>query len=92
MFDFLQLPEAQSGVGVIDDSEVHEGLRTHFPLSFGKQESKQTPLEAIHSKTKRSEAPINKLDKVSIPGYHLCALQAIVPLLPDNMPNLICKD
>ncbi|CAK9191290.1 unnamed protein product [Sphagnum jensenii] len=61
--DNENLPEAQSGVGVIDDSEVHEGLRTHFPLSFGKQESKQTPLEAIHSKTKRSEAPINKLDK-----------------------------
>jgi hypothetical protein len=90
--DNENLPEAQSGVGVIDDSEVHEGLRTHFPLSFGKQESKQTPLEAIHSKTKRSEAPINKLDKASIPGYHLCALQAIVPSLPNNMPNLICKD
>ncbi|KAG0619396.1 hypothetical protein M758_4G136700 [Ceratodon purpureus] len=39
-----------------DEADVHEGLRTHFPLSFGKQEAKSVTLESIHSKTKRGQA------------------------------------
>lgn len=36
-----------------DEADVHEGLRAHFPLSFGRQEAKSVTLESIHSKTKR---------------------------------------
>lgn len=43
--------------GVVDEAEVQEGLRACFPLSFGKQEKKQAPLESIHSATKRPEDP-----------------------------------
>ncbi|XP_024370423.1 uncharacterized protein [Physcomitrium patens] len=44
-----------------DEADIHDGLRTHFPLSFGKQEAKAVPLESIHSKTKRGEVVAERL-------------------------------
>lgn len=48
-----------------DEADIHDGLRTHFPLSFGKQEAKAVPLESIHSKTKRGEVVAERLLLVS---------------------------
>lgn len=47
-----------------DEADVHEGLRTHFPLSFGKQEAKSVTLESIHSKTKRGQALVADLSSL----------------------------
>ncbi|XP_074268443.1 uncharacterized protein LOC141591854 [Silene latifolia] len=40
-----------------DEAENHDGIRAHFPLSFGKQSKSQTPLEVIHNTTLRSQPP-----------------------------------
>ncbi|XP_021763329.1 WD repeat-containing protein 70-like [Chenopodium quinoa] len=37
-----------------DESEIYDGIRAQFPLSFGKKSKPQTPLEAIHNTTRRS--------------------------------------
>ncbi|KAL9239077.1 hypothetical protein vseg_013429 [Gypsophila vaccaria] len=37
-----------------DEAEIYDGIRAHFPLSFGKQSKPQTSLEAIHNTTRRS--------------------------------------
>ncbi|GLT41477.1 hypothetical protein SLA2020_155380 [Shorea laevis] len=39
-----------------DEAEVYDGIRAQFPLTFGKQQKSQTPLEAIHNATRRSTA------------------------------------
>jgi hypothetical protein len=49
----------------VDEADVHEGLRTHFPLSFGKQEAKSVSLETIHSKTKRVQPAVKNSSLVS---------------------------
>ncbi|XP_022131253.1 WD repeat-containing protein 70 [Momordica charantia] len=36
-----------------DEAEIYDGIRAQFPLTFGKQSKAQTPLEAIHSTTRR---------------------------------------
>ncbi|OIV92098.1 hypothetical protein TanjilG_27253 [Lupinus angustifolius] len=41
----------------MDDStegELYDGVRSQFPLSFGKQSKSHTPLEAIHNATRRN--------------------------------------
>ncbi|KAJ7531036.1 hypothetical protein O6H91_14G029800 [Diphasiastrum complanatum] len=47
--------EGNGEADVADEADVHEGIRAQFPLSFGKQEQKQTPLEIVHMKTKRAD-------------------------------------
>ncbi|KAK6940599.1 WD40 repeat [Dillenia turbinata] len=37
-----------------DEADIYDGVRAQFPLTFGKQSKSQTPLEAIHSATRRS--------------------------------------
>ncbi|GFZ20187.1 transducin/WD40 repeat-like superfamily protein [Actinidia rufa] len=37
-----------------DEAEIYEGVRAHFPLTFGKQSKPVTPLESIHNATRRS--------------------------------------
>ncbi|KAL3531178.1 hypothetical protein ACH5RR_010500 [Cinchona calisaya] len=37
-----------------DESEIYDGIRAQFPLSFGKQTKSQTPLEQIHNSTRRT--------------------------------------
>ncbi|OMO98699.1 hypothetical protein CCACVL1_04101 [Corchorus capsularis] len=37
-----------------DEAEIYDGIRAQFPLTFGKQQKSQAPLEAIHSTTRRS--------------------------------------
>ncbi|GLU07834.1 hypothetical protein SLE2022_247740 [Rubroshorea leprosula] len=39
-----------------DEAEIYDGIRAQFPLTFGKQQKSQTPLEAIHNATRRSTA------------------------------------
>ncbi|KAL0459344.1 UNVERIFIED_CONTAM: WD repeat-containing protein 70 [Sesamum latifolium] len=39
-----------------DEAEIFEGLRSQFPLSFGKQSKSETPLELIHNATRRATA------------------------------------
>ncbi|XP_011080128.1 WD repeat-containing protein 70 [Sesamum indicum] len=39
-----------------DEAEIFEGLRSQFPLSFGKQSKSETPLELIHNATRRAAA------------------------------------
>lgn len=36
-----------------DESEIYDGIRAQFPLTFGKQSKPQTPLEALHNTTRR---------------------------------------
>lgn len=38
-----------------DEAEIYDGIRAQFPLTFGKQAKSQTPLEKIHSATRRSD-------------------------------------
>ena len=38
-----------------DEADIYEGVRAQFPLTFGKQSKSQTPLEAIHNATRRSD-------------------------------------
>ncbi|KAJ8747191.1 hypothetical protein K2173_010024 [Erythroxylum novogranatense] len=37
-----------------DEADMYDGLRAHFPLSFGKQSKSQAPLEQIHNATRRT--------------------------------------
>ncbi|XP_027350622.1 WD repeat-containing protein 70 isoform X1 [Abrus precatorius] len=37
-----------------EEGDIYDGVRAQFPLSFGKQTKSQTPLEAIHNATRRS--------------------------------------
>lgn len=37
-----------------DEADIYDGIRAHFPLTFGKQTQSQTPLEQVHSSTRRS--------------------------------------
>ncbi|GER24974.1 WD repeat-containing protein [Striga asiatica] len=37
-----------------DDADVYDGIRSQFPLSFGKQLKSQKPLELIHNATRRT--------------------------------------
>ncbi|KAL6505292.1 hypothetical protein OROGR_025109 [Orobanche gracilis] len=37
-----------------DDADIYDGIRSQFPLSFGKQSNSQTPLELIHNATRRN--------------------------------------
>nr|GMD12218.1 WD repeat-containing protein 70 [Ipomoea batatas] len=37
-----------------DESDMYDGIRAQFPLTFGKQAQSQTPLEIVHSATRRS--------------------------------------
>ncbi|GKU86188.1 hypothetical protein SLEP1_g743 [Rubroshorea leprosula] len=39
-----------------DEAEIYDGIRAQFPLTFGKQQKSQTPLEAIHNATRRPTA------------------------------------
>lgn len=45
-----------------DESEIYDGIRAQFPLTFGKQTQSQIPLEIVHSATRRaaSSAPDEK--------------------------------
>ncbi|KAI3526545.1 hypothetical protein L1887_05802 [Cichorium endivia] len=36
-----------------EDPENYDGIRAHFPLSFGKKSKSQTPVESIHNATRR---------------------------------------
>lgn len=42
-----------------DESELYDGIRAQFPLTFGKQAQSQTPLEIVHSTTRREAADAN---------------------------------
>eukprot|EP00271_Cylindrocystis_brebissonii_P004926 TRINITY_DN16869_c0_g1_i2.p1 TRINITY_DN16869_c0_g1~~TRINITY_DN16869_c0_g1_i2.p1 ORF type:complete len:815 (-),score=192.18 TRINITY_DN16869_c0_g1_i2:440-2884(-) len=45
-----------AGALPVDDDDLaerHEGLRAAFPVAFGRQETEVTPLESVHSQTKR---------------------------------------
>ncbi|KAK4418450.1 WD repeat-containing protein 70 [Sesamum alatum] len=48
-----------------DEAEIFEGLRSQFPLSFGKQSKSETPLELIHNATRRATAAAVNSDKPS---------------------------
>lgn len=37
-----------------DEAEIYDGVRAQFPLTFGKQSKPQTPLEVIHTATRRT--------------------------------------
>lgn len=39
-----------------EEGDIYDGVRAQFPLSFGKQSKPQTPLEAIHNATRRSNS------------------------------------
>lgn len=64
-FNVKQGTEGPADMLQVDEADVHEGLRTHFPLSFGKQEAKSVSLETIHSKTKRVQLTVNNSSLVS---------------------------
>ncbi|KAH7836438.1 hypothetical protein Vadar_001224 [Vaccinium darrowii] len=36
-----------------DEAEIYDGVRAHFPLTFGKQSKPITPLETLHNATRR---------------------------------------
>ncbi|KAI5680035.1 hypothetical protein M9H77_01262 [Catharanthus roseus] len=37
-----------------DEAEIYDGIRAHFPLSFGKQTKSETSLERVHNSTRRN--------------------------------------
>ncbi|KAL7113212.1 hypothetical protein ACP275_04G048100 [Erythranthe tilingii] len=37
-----------------DEADIYDGVRSQFPLSFGKQSKSQSPLELIHNATRRT--------------------------------------
>ena len=39
-----------------EDGDIYDGAPAQFPISFGKQSKPQTPLEAIHTATRRSNS------------------------------------
>ncbi|EEF35809.1 nucleotide binding protein, putative [Ricinus communis] len=43
-----------------DEADIYDGIRAHFPLTFGKQSKSQTPLEVIHNSTRRPTATVIK--------------------------------
>ncbi|KAL3647680.1 hypothetical protein CASFOL_008648 [Castilleja foliolosa] len=47
-----------------DEAEIYDGIRSQFPLSFGKQSKSQTPLELIHNATRRTTGD-EDVDKAS---------------------------
>lgn len=52
----------EHGCEMADESEIYDGIRAQFPLTFGKQAQSQIPLEIVHSATRRtaSSAPDEK--------------------------------
>ncbi|GBG79575.1 hypothetical protein CBR_g29722 [Chara braunii] len=50
----------------VDEANLQEGLRKYFPLAFGQQEGKRTPLEKIHSQTRRESGKSAKGQATSI--------------------------
>jgi hypothetical protein len=42
-----------------DEAEIYDGIRAHFPITFGKQSKPQTSLEVIHSATRRTTTTTN---------------------------------
>ncbi|XP_062148051.1 uncharacterized protein LOC133856989 [Alnus glutinosa] len=42
-----------------DEEEIYDGIRAHFPITFGKQSKPQTSLEVIHSATRRTTTTTN---------------------------------
>ncbi|KAG5514765.1 hypothetical protein RHGRI_035977 [Rhododendron griersonianum] len=39
-----------------DEEEIYQGVRAHFPATFGKQSKPVTPLESLHNATRRPSA------------------------------------
>ncbi|KAH1258474.1 hypothetical protein GmHk_03G008194 [Glycine max] len=39
-----------------EEGDIYDGAPAQFPISFGKQSKPQTPLEAIHTATRRSNS------------------------------------
>ncbi|XP_031486084.1 uncharacterized protein LOC116254687 [Nymphaea colorata] len=51
-----------------DEAEIYEGMRAHFPLSFGKQAKQQVSLEAVHSATRRPQQQQQQTTSSSFSG------------------------
>lgn len=41
-----------------DEGELYEGVRAHFPATFGKQSKPVTPLESLHNATRRPSSAV----------------------------------
>ncbi|KAJ8747230.1 hypothetical protein K2173_017310 [Erythroxylum novogranatense] len=54
-----------------DEADMYDGLRAHFPLSFGKQSKSQAPLEQIHNATRRTPAAEIHNSERSFPNPNL---------------------
>uniref|UniRef100_A0A2P2QLC8 Uncharacterized protein n=1 Tax=Rhizophora mucronata TaxID=61149 RepID=A0A2P2QLC8_RHIMU len=50
-----------------EEADIYDGLRSQFPLTFGKQTKAQTPLEQIHNATRRTTAAASSADKSNVP-------------------------
>lgn len=54
-----------------DEAEIYDGVRAQFPLTFGKQSKPQTPLESVHSATRRHGPNPNPASSSSSPSPSL---------------------
>uniref|UniRef100_A0A803M949 Transducin/WD40 repeat-like superfamily protein n=1 Tax=Chenopodium quinoa TaxID=63459 RepID=A0A803M949_CHEQI len=74
-----------------DESEIYDGIRAQFPLSFGKKSKPQTPLEAIHNTTRRStsdqQSPAAKPAADSFPSISSSSKAWIDSVRPNPNPN-----
>lgn len=75
-------------------SEIYDGMRAHFPLTFGKQSKSQTPLEVIHNATRRGpskEKDLNtikaKPDLPSLSSSSKSWLQSLRKPNPNSTPS-----
>lgn len=52
-----------------DEADIYDGVRAQFPLTFGKQSKPHTPLESVHSATRRrSPNPAAPSPSASLPS------------------------
>lgn len=77
-----------------EEAEIYDGMRAHFPLTFGKQSKSQTPLEVIHNATRRGpskEKDLNtikaKPDLPSLSSSSKSWLQSLRKPNPNSTPS-----
>lgn len=75
-----------------EEADIFDGIRAHFPLTFGKQSKSQTPLETIHNATRRHDKPSSSSHSPSNTNKDFPSLssssQASLHPVKNSNPNL----
>lgn len=70
-----------------DEAEIYDGVRAQFPLTFGKQSKPQTPLESVHSATRRHGPNPNPASSSS-PSASLPSTASAAAVKSSGLPSL----